>query len=115
MPPRSQPRDCPCRSKIRYAACCKPLHMGQAAAPTPEALMRSRFAGFALGLGDYLVDTLASNHPDRSLPRVPLVRALSRARLTQRFTGLRILFAGTGGPSGDDRDRGQVLFLASVF
>lgn len=77
--------------------------------------MRSRYAAFALGLGDYLVDTLATAHPDRSLPRGPLVRELSRARIVQRFTGLRILFSATGGPSGDDADRGQVLFLASVF
>ena len=77
--------------------------------------MRSRYAAFALGLGAYLVDTLSAAHPDRALPRVPLERELSRARLTQSFTNLRILFSSTGGPSGDDPDRGQVLFLAGVF
>lgn len=77
--------------------------------------MRSRYAAFALGLGAYLVDTLATAHPDRSLARESLVRELSRARVTQRFTGLRVLFSATGGPSGEDPDRGQVLFLARVF
>lgn len=42
--------------------------------------MRSRFAAFALGLGDYLVDTLAADHEDRAAaPREALVRELSRA------------------------------------
>jgi len=91
------------------------LHRAEAVAATPEALMRSRYAAFALGLGAYLVDTLSASHPDRALPRVPLERELSRARITQRFTNLRILFSATGGPSGDDPDRGQVLFLAGVF
>ena len=77
--------------------------------------MRSRYAAFALGLGTYLVDTLATAHPDRALPREPLVHELSRARVSQRFTGLRILSSATGGPSGEDLDRGQVLFVASVF
>jgi len=77
--------------------------------------MRSRYAAFALGLGAYLVNTLSAAHPDRARPRLPLERELSRARVTQRFTNLRILFSATGGPSGEDPDRGQVLFLAGVF
>lgn len=50
---------CPCGSAKDYADCCKPLHQGQSAA-SAEALMRSRFSGFALQLTDYL---LASWHP----------------------------------------------------
>ena len=71
--------------------------------------MRSRYAAFALGLGDYLVRTLASTHPDRGRPPHELARELSRARERQRFTGLRIVRATSSG------DRGQVLFLARVF
>ena len=47
---------CPCGSGLAYAACCGQLHLG-AAAPTPEALMRSRYSAFALGLADYLLST----------------------------------------------------------
>ena len=71
--------------------------------------MRSRYAAFALGLGDYLVRTLASSHPDRGRPLQELARDLSRARERHRFTGLRIVRAATSG------DCGQVLFLARVF
>ena len=72
--------------------------------------MRSRFSAFALGLGPYLVDTLATGHPDRALPRETLERELSRVRVTQRFTGLWILHATRG-----EAERGQVLFHARVF
>lgn len=47
---------CPCQSGLPYAACCAPYHQGEAA-PTPVALMRSRYSAFALALGDYLVAT----------------------------------------------------------
>src|SRR5687768_4399445 len=106
---RKRPHDCPCHSGLRYAACCGPFHRGMQEAPTPEALMRSRYAAFALGLGEYLVRTLASTHPDRALPPDQLARDLSRARQSQRFTGLRIVRASSSGASG------QVLFLARIF
>jgi len=52
---------CPCGSGLDYSGCCEPLHLG-AAAPTAEALMRSRFSAFALRstnprLDDYLLST----------------------------------------------------------
>jgi SEC-C motif-containing protein len=46
---------CPCGGGA-YATCCGPLHAG-APARTAEALMRSRFSAFALGLGGYLRET----------------------------------------------------------
>ena len=103
------PRDCPCGSLARYADCCGPLHAGVREAETPVALMRSRYAAFALGLGEYLVKTLAAAHPDRATPRAALVRALSRAKDTQRYLALRILHTATRG------DEGEVLFHAKVF
>ncbi len=71
--------------------------------------MRSRYVAFVLGLGEYLVRTLAATHPDRARPHADLIRALSRAKETQRFLGLRILHAATNG------DEGEVLFYARVF
>ena len=71
--------------------------------------MRSRYAAFALGLGEYLVRTLAATHPDRALPPHELAPDLSRARQRQRFTGLRIVRTASSG------DAGQVLFLARIF
>jgi SEC-C motif-containing protein len=73
--------------------------------------MRSRYAGFALGLGSYLVDTLATAHPDRGQPRETLVADLSKARAGQRFTGLQILSSAVA----EELDRGQVFFHARIF
>jgi SEC-C motif domain protein len=50
---------CPCGSSLPYARCCQRWHDGEAA-PTAEALMRSRYAAYVLGLNDYL---LATWHP----------------------------------------------------
>jgi SEC-C motif-containing protein len=49
--------DCPCGSGRVYDACCGPLHRGTARAATPEQLMRSRFAAYALGETDYVFRT----------------------------------------------------------
>ncbi|WP_394850563.1 hypothetical protein LZC95_24290 [Pendulispora brunnea] len=109
MKSKMRPRDCPCHSGARYSACCEPFHTGASQAPTPEALMRSRYAAFALGLGAYLVETLAADHPDRAVPHEALARELSRAREKQRFMGLEIRET-----SASD-ERGEVLFHARIF
>ena len=58
--------DCPCGSGKPYSACCGPLHTGAAAAPTAEALMRSRFSAFARGDAGYLSRTWhASTRPEQ--------------------------------------------------
>ena len=46
-------KTCLCGSKKSYAQCCEPLHCGAAAA-TAEALMRSRYTAFVLGLDEYI-------------------------------------------------------------
>lgn len=53
--------ECPCGTRSKYAACCERLHSGVTKAPTAEALMRSRYAAFAVGDIAYL---LATWHPD---------------------------------------------------
>jgi SEC-C motif-containing protein len=60
---------CACGSGQSYADCCRPLHNavanGERGAETALALMRSRFAAFAVGAADYL---LATWHP-RTRPK----------------------------------------------
>lgn len=41
--------DCPCGSQIEYKSCCGVYHQGARVAPTPEALMRSRYTAYSLG------------------------------------------------------------------
>lgn len=83
---------CPCYSGLPYKQCCRPYHQGRAA-PTPQALMRSRYSAYALGKTDYI---MATTHPDS--PRYEKdadawradIEAFSR---NTRFVGLEILAA----------------------
>ncbi len=47
---------CVCGSGFEFAACCEPILAGQPA-PTAEALMRSRYAAYAVGNLDHLERT----------------------------------------------------------
>ncbi len=55
---------CPCGSGREYAACCGRYLDGAEAAPTAEALMRSRYTAYTLQREDYLLATWhASTRP----------------------------------------------------
>ena len=73
--PHSANSPCPCESGQPYPQCCGIWLSGLAEgvfAPTPEALMRSRYSAYVLGLADYLLATWhASSAPgDLDLPPV---------------------------------------------
>lgn len=92
----SPSRSCPCGSDLPLAECCGRYHAGEPA-PTPEALMRSRYSAFALDLTDYL---LSSWHPD--------TRPASLAPdQTTRWVALEIL------ESREEGDEGGVHFRAT--
>ena len=50
---------CPCGLAHEYMQCCGRYHAGplHLQAPTPEALMRSRYSAYAMGLRQYVLDT----------------------------------------------------------
>jgi SEC-C motif domain protein len=55
---------CPCQSGRTYAACCAPLHRGEAIAETAADLMRSRYSAYVRGDASYLLATWhASTRP----------------------------------------------------
>ena len=66
---------CPCQSQKLLSACCGIYHAGTAA-PTVEALMRSRYSAYALGLIDYLVITTLP--AQQSLLNAPAIQAWSQ-------------------------------------
>ncbi len=53
---------CPCYSGKPYAHCCQPYHQG-ALPKDALALMRSRYAAYALGMAYYLIETTHSESP----------------------------------------------------
>ena len=94
---------CPCGSGLLLVACCGPRHDGSRPAETAEALMRSRYAAFALGLGEYLVATQAQQPGQES------AEALSAWARTVEWQGLKVLRSERGQPTDA---RGTVEFEA---
>ncbi|MFD4901914.1 YchJ family protein [Streptomyces sp. NPDC057699] len=81
-PPRITPTaPCPCGLPAAYGECCGRFHAGTAAAPTCEALMRSRYAAFVVQDAGYLLRTW---HPSTRPAAVDFDPAM-------RWTGLEIL------------------------
>ena len=67
---------CPCGTARAYAACCGRWHAGvlHLQAPDAQALMRSRYSAYVLGLADYLHDTWhASARPAEPIEIDPAV------------------------------------------
>jgi len=98
-------RKCPCASGKPFSFCCEPAIEGYKSASTAEALMRSRYTAFALGMVDYLINTTASCHrnPDDA-------EILTEQMQATTWTGLEII--STSGGQADD-DEGVVEFIAS--
>jgi SEC-C motif domain protein len=78
---------CPCLSGLTYDECCGVFHDGTAA-PTAEALMRSRYSAFATGNAQYLLETW---HPSTRPVAMELDADL-------RWYRLDILATQAGGP-----------------
>ncbi|MDR1760290.1 MAG: YchJ family protein [Fibrobacter sp.] len=51
-------KNCPCLSGKLYSECCEPIIKKQILAPTPEALMRSRYTAYAMQEISWLKDSL---------------------------------------------------------
>ena len=96
---------CPCGSGADFATCCGPL-LGGAPAPSPEALMRSRYTAFVKGDIDHIERTQAADTGDD----FDRAGAEEMAR-SVTWTGLEIL-ATSGG--GETDDTGTVEFAAHL-
>lgn len=93
-------RPCPCRdgdtdadgTQIAYSVCCQPFHDGLDTgvhAPTPEALMRSRYSAYVLGRADYLLATWLPETAPGELDISPV-----------KWLGLQIRNAESAGEAG---------------
>lgn len=105
---------CYCHNSAAFEQCCAPLLQGQAQATTPEALMRSRYSAYRLGLGEYLYH---SWHPETRGELTP--ELLTESARDSEWLGLDIVFSrgGTGDEQGEVefkaryRDRGRIYLL----
>ncbi|MFF8943886.1 YchJ family protein [Streptomyces sp. NPDC014864] len=93
-------RSCPCGLPRPYDACCGRHHTGAVAAPTAEALMRSRYTAFVRQDAGYLLRTW---HPRTRPARIDFDPPM-------RWTGLEILGTTDGSAF---HSAGTVTFRAS--
>ncbi|MFF4058029.1 YchJ family protein [Streptomyces sp. NPDC001668] len=91
---------CPCGLQKTYDDCCGRFHRGEAAAPTAEALMRSRYSAFVKRDEPYLLRTW---HPRTRPPGVDFDPGM-------RWTELEILDRSEGSAF---HSTGTVTFRAS--
>jgi SEC-C motif-containing protein len=94
------PSACPCGSGLAYANCCGRFHAGalHLQAPSAEALMRSRYSAYVLGLHDYLLATWHTNTRPAALEPDP--------------PGLKWLGLEVRGHAVQDADHATVEFVA---
>ena len=95
---------CPCGSELDYSECCHPFISGEKAAPTAEALMRSRYSAFVKTEIDYLHKTIPPNKQSGFNRKEATVWSQK-----SEWQGLEILQTEAGG-EGDDA--GTVEFVA---
>jgi SEC-C motif-containing protein len=101
VPPSSKlSAACPCGLPAAYGGCCGRYHAGPLAglAPTPEALMRSRYTAFVLDVRAYLLETWHASQ------RPPGIEAPEPGL---RWLGLSVQASGMLGPH-----EGWVRFVA---
>lgn len=101
---------CACTSGLVFSACCRPYLRGEREAPDAVAMMRSRYAAFALENATYLWRTLHAQNTEKSRPEADAVRELKRACRAFTYTGLTILDSAPPDAGG----RARVLFLAGL-
>ena len=87
---QSKQTKCPCCSGKPYANCCQKYHKGV----IPEnalALMRSRYAAYALGLAEYLIKTTHPQSPHIVEDQKQWLNQILVFSRTVSFDGLEIL------------------------
>lgn len=90
---------CPCGSTKKAKRCCGPLLDGQPA-PSPEALMRSRYVAYSVGDVPYVQRTTHSLSPHREANHRSWTARLQDFCAQTTFLGLRVLSAETAGEQG---------------
>jgi SEC-C motif domain protein len=107
MPPAKPPAPesaCPCGSKKLLGDCCLKYIEGRSAAPTAEALMRSRYTAHVLVAVDYLWKTWSPENRMKSSKED--IAAWAR---NCEWLGLQILTTQAG---GENDNEGIVSFIA---
>jgi SEC-C motif-containing protein len=92
---------CPCCSNKPFESCCAPYLSGMIKAPTPEALMRSRYTAYSQANIDYIAHTMTGPAAEGFNPEDGRKWAKSI-----RWVKLEVLSSSLNG------DQGEVSFKA---
>ncbi|MGO2291392.1 MAG: YchJ family protein [Pseudoalteromonas sp.] len=95
---------CLCGSLQNYKDCCEPLHSGKSSALTPEQLMRSRYAAYALKNATYIHQTYAQEKQSQNP-----IKEIADFANSCRFSELKII------ASSSEEHTGIVEFCVSYF
>lgn len=98
---------CPCHSGLPYSNCCQTYHLGTPA-PSARALMRSRYAAYALGLADYIIHTTHPKNPGYQKNFEKWKKEIEAFSFHTTFTGLEI------SDFKEDEDNATVTFHATL-
>lgn len=82
-------KSCPCYSEKPYAECCKPYHDGSPPV-NALALMRSRYAAYALHLAGYIIKTTHPDNPAYFSKKAEWKQDILHFSQNTKFTGLTI-------------------------
>ena len=107
MPLPAKNAPCPCCSGRNFNSCCAAYLAGDPA-PTPEALMRSRYTAYASGQSRYIMATTAAESPHRETDAVAWKRDLDVWSAATTFLRLDVNHTHIDG------DRGEVHFFATL-
>ena len=102
-------KTCPCHSGQPYSTCCQPYHDGQIPV-LAEALMRSRYAAYALSKVGYIVQTTHPDSPLRPQNEIVWRKDLQQFCRETKFMGLQIVAAAE-----IDRQTATVTFRAILW
>lgn len=105
---RRRPAQCPCGLDATYGACCGRFHRDFRVAETPAELMRSRYAAYARGAVDYIVETTDPGGEAWQEPVAVWREEIRKFGREATFLGVEILDASVDG------ERGEVRFLARL-
>lgn len=110
-PPNSA---CPCHSEKAYRKCCGPYHGGEVC-PTPDVLMRSRYAAYALRMPGYIMKTTHPESPQWQADVSAWHKEILAFSRTTRFKGLEILEAPAPEENPGEGAEAQVTFRADLW
>jgi SEC-C motif-containing protein len=97
---RRRGSSCPCGSGDAYGKCCGPYHRGDADPETPEELMRSRYAAYAKGDVDYIVETTDPDGEAWTEPESEWRDNIREFTEGYDFQGVEIRDSGVDGETG---------------